>query len=103
MTTPETPDFNGWSLDRLDAQRKHLWALLVVSVGQGDPERPQLRAEHAAVCAEIASREGAVAECDYCKEHITMLGGMWTEDDGGTACYDTSAPYVPHKPEEDSR
>lgn len=56
MTNAETPDFNGWSLDRLNAQRKHLWSLLVVSAGQGDPERPQLRAEHAAVCAACGPR-----------------------------------------------
>lgn len=38
--------------------------------------------------------------CTFCKEYITLLGGSWTTDDGTTACTDTSAPYVPHKPEE---
>ena len=54
--TPETPDFSDWTTDRLLRQRRHLEAILAVSAGQADPERPQLRAEHRAVCAEITRR-----------------------------------------------
>lgn len=43
-----------------------------------------------------------VAECGYCTTRITLLNGRWTADDGTTACTDTSAPYVPHKPKEAS-
>jgi hypothetical protein len=38
--------------------------------------------------------------CRHCREHITLLGGEWTTGDGTTACTDTSAPFVPHKPQE---
>jgi hypothetical protein len=39
------------------------------------------------------------SECSFCRAPIVLLGGTWTDDaDGTTACYDTSAPYVPHKP-----
>jgi hypothetical protein len=41
---PGTPDFTGWSRDRLTAQKTHLESLLAVSAGQDDPVRPQLRA-----------------------------------------------------------
>ncbi len=41
-----------------------------------------------------------VAECSHCGARITLLGDAWTADDGTTACTDTSAPYVPHKPKE---
>ena len=46
--------FGGWSLDRLTAQRDHLQSILLVSVGQSD--RPQIREEYDAVCAEITKR-----------------------------------------------
>jgi hypothetical protein len=37
--------------------------------------------------------------CTACDEHITLIGGEWTTDDGTIACYaDLSAPFVPHKP-----
>jgi hypothetical protein len=49
-------------------------------------------------CGAVMRPEG---ECAFCGEHITMLGGSWTMDDGQTACTDTSAAYVPHKPKED--
>jgi len=39
-------------------------------------------------------------ECGHCGDRITLLGGAWTTEDGTTACTDTSAPYVPHKPKE---
>jgi len=54
--TPDVPDFSGWTLTRLIGQRNHLESILSVSAGQRDPQRPQLRAEHAAVTAEIARR-----------------------------------------------
>jgi hypothetical protein len=57
MTAMPAQDFTGWTLDRLTAQRRHLESLLAVSAGQGDPERPWLRAEHAAVTAEISGRQ----------------------------------------------
>lgn len=44
--------------------------------------------------------EGDEAECSHCTTRITLLGGSWTADDSTTACTDTSAPYVAHKPEE---
>jgi hypothetical protein len=59
---------------------------------------------------EVARRQGAEmaaagepdreAECGYCTTHITLAGGEWRADDWTTACTDTSAPYVPHKPKE---
>jgi len=54
--TAQLPDFSGWTLDRLLAQRRHLEAILTLSAGQADPERPQMRAEHKAICAEITRR-----------------------------------------------
>jgi hypothetical protein len=36
--------------------------------------------------------------CGFCGEHITLIWGDWTDDDGVTACSDTSAPFVPHGP-----
>jgi hypothetical protein len=50
----EETGFARWSLDRLTAQRDHLQAILLVSVGQSD--RAQIREEYDAVCAEIAKR-----------------------------------------------
>ena len=41
-----------------------------------------------------------VGECSHCEARITLLGDCWTTDDGTTACTDTSAPYVPHKPKD---
>jgi predicted nucleic acid-binding Zn ribbon protein len=41
-----------------------------------------------------------VSECSHCGERITLLADRWTADDGVTACTDTSAPFVPHKPKE---
>ena len=52
----ETPDFSDWTTGRLLSQRRHLEGILAVSAGQNDPQRPQLRAEHKAICAEIAQR-----------------------------------------------
>lgn len=46
----------------------------------------------------IADPVATVAECGYCTTRITLLGGDWLADDGGTTCTDASAPYVPHKP-----
>jgi hypothetical protein len=46
--------FGDWDLDRLIAQRDHLQSVLLVSAGQRD--RPQIREEHDAMCAEIARR-----------------------------------------------
>ena len=54
--TPDLPDFSDWTTDRLLSQRRHLEAILAVSAGQRDPQRPQLRAEYKAICAEIARR-----------------------------------------------
>jgi hypothetical protein len=54
----EETGFGDWSLDRLIAQRDHLQSILLVSVGQSD--RPQIREEYDAVCAEIAKREADV-------------------------------------------
>ena len=51
-----SPEFSDWTLDHLLAQRRHLEAILAVGAGQSDPQRPQLRAEHKAVSAEIARR-----------------------------------------------
>lgn len=50
----EETGFANWTLDRLTAQRDHLRSILLVSVGQSD--RPQIREEYDAVCAEIAKR-----------------------------------------------
>jgi hypothetical protein len=36
--------------------------------------------------------------CGHCREHITLIAGDWTDDDGTIACSDLSAPFVPHKP-----
>jgi hypothetical protein len=60
----ETPDFSGWTLDHLIVQRKHLASILAVSAGQGDPERPQLRAEHEAIRAELTRRSTCPACLD---------------------------------------
>lgn len=49
---------------------------------------------------EAAPSEGDVAECGYCKTRITFRLGEWMDDDFGSACYDTSAPFVPHRPKE---
>lgn len=38
--------------------------------------------------------------CRHCGGHITLIADTWTADDGQTACTDTSAPFVPHKPQE---
>ena len=46
--------FASWDLDRLTAQRDHMQAILLVSAGQSD--RPQIREEYDALCAEIAKR-----------------------------------------------
>ena len=40
------------------------------------------------------------ATCGFCDAAITLLADHWTDEDGITACADTSAPYVPHKPAE---
>jgi hypothetical protein len=38
-------------------------------------------------------------DCRKCHLRITMLGGMWTDPDGGTCCTaDLSAAYTPHEP-----
>jgi hypothetical protein len=60
VSIPESPGFSGWTLDRLTAQRDHLESLLLVSVGQAD--RPQIREEYDALCAEITRR--ATSEAD---------------------------------------
>lgn len=36
--------------------------------------------------------------CSVCAEHVTLLGNLWTADDGTSCCSSLSAPYVPHKP-----
>lgn len=41
-----------------------------------------------------------VAECAFCTARIRMIADCWTADDGTIACTDTSAPFVPHKPQE---
>jgi hypothetical protein len=38
------------------------------------------------------------AVCSFCREAITLLADHWTTGDGTTACTDTSAAYVAHKP-----
>jgi hypothetical protein len=48
--------FGDWGLARLITQRDHLQSVLTVSAGQAD--RPQIREEYDAVCAEIARRAG---------------------------------------------
>lgn len=50
-------DFSAWTRERLAAHLKHLESLLLASVGQSDPERPQLRAEHEAARAALQSKE----------------------------------------------
>jgi hypothetical protein len=54
VTAKKETGFGGWDLDRLTAQRDHLQSILLVSAGQAD--RPQIREEYDAVCAEIAKR-----------------------------------------------
>lgn len=44
-----------------------------------------------------------VSQCGHCGAPITLISDSWTADDGVTACTDTPAPYVPHKPEEGGR
>jgi hypothetical protein len=39
--------------------------------------------------------------CGFCDEHLTLRLGEWMDDCYGSACTDTSAAFVPHKPEED--
>lgn len=58
----EAPDFTTWTLDRLTAHKRHLEGILVVSAGQRDPLRPQLRAEYKAVCAAIDSRSDSTVD-----------------------------------------
>ena len=49
-------DFGTWPLRRLTDQQKHLESVLLLGVGQNDPQRPQMQAELKAVREEIASR-----------------------------------------------
>lgn len=49
---------------------------------------------------EITDARHDPAECGFCGERVTVLGGQWTTEDGTIACTDTSAPFVPHKPKE---
>lgn len=66
---------------------------------QGVPLYPESLARM--LLADIAgqdSEEVPASECSHCGDRITLLGGAWTTEDGTTACTDTSAPYVPHKP-----
>ena len=51
------PDFTTWAMPRLTAQRDHLSQILLVSVGQDDPEKPKIRGELRAILAELARRE----------------------------------------------
>jgi hypothetical protein len=63
--TPGVPDFSGWPVDRLRAHRKQLQEILLVSVGQNDPVRAELRAEFEAAHDELsrrARRETATSE-----------------------------------------
>ena len=54
----------------------------------------------AAMAAEVPA-DPPESTCAVCCEHITLLGGSWTADDGTTCCHNTGiAPYVPHKPKE---
>jgi hypothetical protein len=88
-----------------------------LTIGAYPPEDPDdggavqflVRDEHGktatAHISSLAERESLTrAWMEACRiadgERITMLGSHWTTDDGTTACTDTSAPYVPHKPKE---
>jgi hypothetical protein len=63
-------------------------------------ERDKLR-EMLDRAAMTGQEESAPASgCGHCGARITLLGSAWTAEDGTTACTDTSAPYVPHKPKE---
>lgn len=57
MTADAPEDFSAWTRERLAAHLKHLESLLLASVGQSDPERPQLRAEHEAARAALQAKE----------------------------------------------
>jgi hypothetical protein len=66
-------------------------------------ERPPLAVQRDGVLVSTGVpllAEGAESECSHCAEPITLPGGSWTTGDGTTACTDTSAPYVPHRPKE---
>lgn len=65
-----------------------------------DAERDILACE-AEMRGDVEDDGEAESVCRVCAEHITLLGGMWTVDDGTTCCYNTGiAPFVPHKPKE---
>lgn len=64
---------------------------------QADAEAKAWAAEQAALEAE----DYPESRCLACRTHITLLGGMWTADDGTRCCHNTgTAPFVPHKPKE---
>lgn len=102
-----------WGEDGIGVSLHRDYGCLVIKAGPGATLTPgaweKVRAEGDRLIAEAQAVEAArlaleagevppVAECGYCTTRITLLGGQWTADDGGTACTDTSAPFVPHKP-----
>jgi hypothetical protein len=52
----DTPDLTSWDSQRLTGQRDHLVTILMTMAGQADPLKPRLRAELAAIRAEITRR-----------------------------------------------
>jgi len=56
MSDRELPDLTGWPSARLSGQRDHLVQILMTMAGQADPLKPRLRAELAAIRAELARR-----------------------------------------------
>jgi hypothetical protein len=59
MSTSEStpfPGIAGWTIPELIAHQEHLRRLLVVSAGQDDPEKQELRAELEAIRTEIRRR-----------------------------------------------
>jgi hypothetical protein len=62
MSDYAAPDFTSWDSRRLTEQRDHLVQILMTMAGQPDPLKPKLRAELAAIRAEIARRELAPSD-----------------------------------------
>jgi hypothetical protein len=63
----------------------------------------QAARQSTATTARLAAEAAVPLEstCGFCGEHLTLRLGEWMDDCYGSACTDTSAPYVPHKPKED--
>lgn len=52
-------------------------------------------------CVSPADDGAPEAECAFCTTHLTFRLGEWMDDCYRSACTDTSAPFVAHKPKED--